>query len=62
MFESLRVEISDFKAATPTRIALSKLRVGRVEYSIKEREVVLDLLVSFHVEAILRLLDGSLEV
>lgn len=56
------VQIHNSKAAAPALIAVGKVVVLGVKDSIEEREVILDLFVTFDVEAVLRLNDGSLKV
>jgi hypothetical protein len=56
------IQVHDSKAATPPLIAAGKLGVFGVEDPIKEREIILDLLVSFDMEAVLRLDNGCFEV
>lgn len=56
------VQIHNSKAASPALVALGELGVLSVEYSIEEREVVFDLLVTLDMEAVLGLDDRSLEV
>ncbi len=51
------VQVRDRQDAAPTLIAFGELRVRRVEDAVEEGEVVGDLLVSVHVEAILGLDD-----
>jgi hypothetical protein len=56
------VQVHDSQATAPALVALGQLVVGGVEDAIKEREVILDLLVSLDMEAVLGLDDGSFKV
>jgi archaellum biogenesis ATPase FlaH len=56
------VQIHNGKAATPALVALGEIIVLGVEDTIKEREVIFDLLITLDVETILGLDNGSLEV
>ena len=55
----VHVQVCDCKYTTPSFVALRQLSVLGIEHSIEKSEIVRNLLVAVHVEAILCLNDGT---
>lgn len=56
------VHVHDGQAATPLLVAVGEIGSAGVEDIVDEGEVVLDLLVTFDVEAVRSLVDCSLKI